>query len=131
MEMYSGTWALAVLYVIGGPLLGLFLPFIAIPLAVYSFFARKHRRGLVVSRVALGFAITPLLFTVVMWYELITSEFINGEPVKYRSDDITMYKFVAVLEAIALAASIVSWVRQRLRRQQAVAVVPTASPPPA
>jgi hypothetical protein len=130
MEMYSLQWALAVMYVIGGPLLGLFLPFIAIPLAVYSFFTRKYRRGVVGSRVALGFAVAPLLFTVVMWYELIAGKFINGESVNYRDDEFTMYKFVAVLETIALAASIVSWIRQRLRRQEAVAVVRTASPPP-
>jgi hypothetical protein len=115
MEMYSGAWALMVLYIIGGPLIGLFLPFISIPLGVYSFFTRKPRRALIGSRIALGLAITPLLFTLAMWYELITGKYINGEAVDSHDEFLTMYRAVAVLEVVGLLASVASVVRRRSR----------------
>ena len=129
MEMYSLTWALAVMYTLCGPLIGLFMPFFAIPEAIFSLFTRKYRRGLTASRFALACAFTPLPFTVVMWYELITGKWINGDPVKPGDEDFALYKFVAIFDAIALAAAIVSWLRQKLRRQEAVAMVSAAPPP--
>jgi hypothetical protein len=115
MEMYSGAWALMMLYIIGGPLIGLFLPFISIPLAIYSLFTRKHRRGLIGSRIALALAITPLLFTIVMWFSLITGKYINGDPIDSRDESLALYRVVAVLDVIALITSVASWVRQRSR----------------
>lgn len=129
MEMYSGTWALVLLYVLVGPLLGLFLPLVTIPVAICGFFTRKPRRGVVLSRVALGFAITPILFTLVMWYELITGLLPNGERVDFHDEVFTMYQFVAIFDSIALSAAIASWVRQKLRRHAATEA--TASPPAA
>ena len=121
MENYSGTWALALLYVLGGPLLGLFLPFITLPLAIYSFFARKPGRGLTGSRIAIWFAVVPFLFTLEMWYELITGQFVDGQPVNHNDSHYTMYEFIAIFDVVAFAASIASWVRQRMRRKIKVA----------
>ncbi|HZT88555.1 MAG TPA: hypothetical protein VFA12_11340 [Stellaceae bacterium] len=115
MEMYSIQWGLMVLYVVAGPLLAFFLGAVAVPVVICSIFSRKYRRGLIASRIALGLTIASVLLSLEMWYELITGRLIDGHPVNYSDPDFWLYEFIGGLEAVVLAASILSLVRRRLR----------------
>jgi hypothetical protein len=118
MEMYSMQWALAVLYVVGGPLVALFLGLGAIPVVMFGLFTRKHRRGIIANRIAWGLSIASVLLSLVMWYELISGRWPDGTPFKYNDPDVAHYLFVGPLEAFCLLACILSTVLRRMRRRE-------------
>ena len=118
MEMYSLQWALAVMYILAGPIVALLLMLGAIPVVMVGLFTRKYRRGVIVNRVTLGLLIAAGLLSLVMWYELVTGRLINGEAVDYTDSDILTYKIIAGFQAFVLVIYILSTTLRRMRRRE-------------
>ncbi|WP_342363081.1 hypothetical protein [Terrarubrum flagellatum] len=98
-----------------GPIIGLLLVIVAIPLAIYSLCARNARRGLKTSKAALVLSALSILLSVILWIELMTGRFRNGDPVNYGDPDFIFYEVVAILEVVALSISLLGVIRQKAR----------------
>lgn len=116
MEMYSISWGVLIIYIMLGPLVGCLLVIAGIPAAIYSIFTSRYRRALIANRIAVGFSVSAVLLTLETWYEIVTGRLLNGKPVDHSDPDFTLYAFIAALEGCAVVVSVVSSVRQALRR---------------
>lgn len=97
------------------PAVGFVLVLGAIPVVIYSFVASNRRRGLIASRIAFVLSIFAIFVSTILWTELMTGRFPNGNPVPYGDGDFVIYEIIAGLEALALLASAMSAVLRRLR----------------
>ena len=114
-EMYNLPWFLAVMYYLLSPFICALFGFVAIPLAIYGFFTRKYRPGLVANRIALSLSVAAVLLSALPMYQLRARPLINGEPVDHSDPGVVLYGFVAVLEAVAFLLSIFSMALHRKR----------------
>ena len=107
-----------ILYIIGGPILALFLVLGAIPVVMFGLFTRKYRRGVILNRVAWGLLIAAVLLSLVMWYMLTTGKLIDGKPIDYTDPDILTYKIIAGFQTFMLVMCVLSTTLRRLRRRE-------------
>ena len=116
MEMYSVSWGLLIRYIMLGPIVGALLVVVGIPVSIYSTLTHQYRRGLIANRIAIRLSIAAVLLTLETWYELVTGRLLNGKQVNYSDPDFPFYATIAGLEACAVAASLASSLRQRMRQ---------------